>query len=47
MTTALGVLALAALFALFGRLRQKPGCGSDCGACRGACRALEVHNEDD
>lgn len=47
MTAALAVLAFAALFALFGLLRPKPGCGSDCGACPGGCRVLEVHDEDD
>lgn len=34
-TTLLSIVAFALLFALFGLLRPRAGCGGDCGACRG------------
>lgn len=37
MITLLGILACAALFALFGALHQRADCGGSCGACGGVC----------
>ncbi len=41
----LGILAVGALFAVFGLLRPADGCKpSDCGGCEGSC---ELGDDDD
>lgn len=47
MTTILGILACAALFALFGVLRQRADCGGSCGACGGHCERRLTATGDD
>lgn len=44
-TTLISVAALALLFAIYGLLRPKAPCGSQCTLCKSPCqRALEEKN---
>jgi hypothetical protein len=44
MTTLLGILGVALLFALFGLLRPGEACDGHCDACSGTCPLLESDN---
>lgn len=45
-TTLLGIVAAAALFALFGLLHHDKGCGGSCGSCAaGSCIRKESSHE--
>jgi hypothetical protein len=41
MATALSILGFALLFALFGVLRPRRRCQSNCGGCSSACNATD------
>lgn len=41
----ISVGALAALFALYGLLKPKPACGSNCGLCKHPCQTRSANHD--
>jgi hypothetical protein len=37
MTSLISIVVVAALFALFGLLKPRPGCGPHCSVCKSPC----------
>ena len=43
--TLLSIGALALLFALFGLLKPRAGCGSNCGLCQRSCKTQSSNDD--
>lgn len=39
------ILTVAALFAVYGLVRPRAGCGGSCGMCEKSCGSSEAHHE--